>query len=629
MNEEKCENEMNSSCCCHSHHEKHEEENSKNDIYLYILSVIFFVLAFIPLFSKYKMLLFLVCILVSGYKLIIDGVKNIFKLNFEENTLMTIAIIAAFILGEFPESAMVVLLFKLGEFLEEKAVENSNKNIKDIVDIKPKTANLLDDNENEKQVAVEDIKVGEKIIVKPGEMVPLDSKIIKGTSSLDMSSITGESVPVFVGENENILSGSINLTGSLICITQKDYKNSTASQIVDLVYEATNNKGKTEKFITKFSKVYTPIVMILALIISIVIPLLLNQEFKTWILRALVFLVASCPCSIVISIPLAFFSCIGKISKKGMLIKGTKHIEALANSKYIAFDKTGTLTTGKLKIDRLETIGKYSKDEILEYMYVLEKNSNHPISTAIKEKVEKENIKVNHIVDNYEEIAGCGIKANVNNKEVLFGNEKLLKIHNINEKVEEHANYLIIDGKLEGDVTFKEEIREDALNLSDKLKKINIKKTIMLTGDNIKNAQIISKKVNVDQVKASLLPKDKLEEIKKLKQNGRVIFIGDGINDSPVLKESDFGISMGEASEIANNSADGILISNKISSLVDIIKIARKSMRIIKFNIVFSLLIKLIVLSLGILGIAPIWLAVLADTGVSLITVINSLRILK
>ena len=628
MDKEKCENEVHSCNHCHSHNH-HEKQDNKNEIYLYILSVILFILAFIPFFAKYKMLLFLVCILVSGYKLIIDGIKNIFKLNFEENTLMTIAIIAAFVLGEFPESAMVVLLFKLGEFLEEKAVENSNKNIKDIVDIKPKTANLLDDNENEKQVAVEDVKVGEKIIIKPGEMVPLDSKIIKGTSSLDMSSVTGESVPVFVGENENILSGSINLTGSLICITQKDYKNSTASQIVDLVYEATNNKGKTEKFITKFSKVYTPIVMILALIISIVIPLLLNQEFNTWILRALVFLVASCPCSIVISVPLAFFSCIGKISKKGMLIKGTKHIESLANSKFIAFDKTGTLTTGKLKIDRLDVKGEYSKDEILKYMYALEKNSNHPISTAIKEKVEKENIKVNYIVDNYEEIAGCGIKANVNNKEILFGNEKLLKIHNINEKVEEHANYLIIDGKLEGYVNFKEEIREDALNLSNKLKKINIKKTIMLTGDNIKNAELVSKKVNVDQVKASLLPKDKLEEIRKLKKEGRVIFVGDGINDSPVLKESDFGISMGEASEIANNSADGILISNKISSLVDIIKIARKSMRIIKFNIIFSLLIKLIVLSLGILGIAPIWLAVLADTGVSLITVINSLRILK
>ena len=285
--------------------EEQEEKLDKKEIILYIISVIIFILTFIPVFEKLRILMYLIVVILSGYKLILGGIKNIFKLNFEEDTLMTIAVIAAFVLGEFPESCMVVLLFRLGEFLEDKAVENSNKNIKNIVEIKAKTANILDEKENIKVVDVENVKVGEKILIKPGEIVPLDCKILKGSSSLDTSSITGESIPVAVYENENILSGTINLDGSLTCIVEKDYKNSMASQIVDLVYEATNNKGKTEEFITKFSKIYTPIVIILALVIAIVAPIVLNQEFKTWIMRALVFLVASCPCSIVISVPLA------------------------------------------------------------------------------------------------------------------------------------------------------------------------------------------------------------------------------------------------------------------------------------------------------------------------------------
>jgi Cd2+/Zn2+-exporting ATPase len=457
----------------------------------------------------------------------------------------------------------------------------------------------------------------------------MSNKILKGNSSIDTSSITGESIPVMVKENESILSGSINLNGSLICVVEKDYKSSTASQIVDLVYEATNNKGKTEELITKFSKIYTPIVIVLAILIAVVVPLVLKQEFKTWIMRALVFLVASCPCSIVISVPLGFFSCIGAISKKGMIIKGSKHIEALSKVKYVAFDKTGTITTGKMQIDKLIKVGNYSEEELLEYMYALEKNSNHPISTAIKQKVENEGIKNKFDVENYEEIAGYGIKGTIEGKEILFGNEKLLEKYNIKNIEEKNANYLIIDGNLEGYITFKEEIREDALNISEKFKKCNISETVMLTGDNIENANKIATKVGITKVFAGLLPKQKLEKVKELKQTGNVIFVGDGINDSPVLAEANFGISMGEGTEIANNTADGILISNNIGSLPKIINTAKKSMRIIKFNIEFSLIVKLIVLTLGILGYAPVWLAVVADTGVSLLTVLNSMRIFK
>lgn len=608
--------------------EEQEEKLDKKEIILYIISVVIFILTFMPVFEKIKILMYLLVVILSGYKLILGGIKNIFKLNFEEDTLMTIAVIAAFVLGEFPESCMVVLLFRLGEFLEDKAVENSNKNIKNIVEIKAKTANILDEKENVKIVNVEDVKIGEKILIKPGEIVPLDCKILKGSSSLDTSSITGESIPVTVYENENILSGSINLDGSLTCIVEKDYKNSTASQIVDLVYEATNNKGKTEEFITKFSKIYTPIVIILALVIAIFVPIVLNQEFKTWIMRALVFLVASCPCSIVISVPLAFFTCIGAISKKGMLIKGTKHIEALSNAKYIAFDKTGTITTGKMQIDKLVSKGKYEEEELLKYMYTLEKNSNHPISTAIKQKVENDKIKVEHTVENYKEIAGYGISGKIQGKEILFGNAKFLEEQAI-KKEQKNANYIIIDGVVEGYVTFKEEIRKGVENISDELKKLDVKELIMLTGDNLENANKIASKVGIKKVFASLLPKQKLEKVKELKENGKVIFIGDGINDSPVLAEADFGISMGEGTEIASSTADGILISNNISSLPKIIKTAKKSMRIIKFNIAFSLIVKVVVLTLGIMGIAPVWLAIVADTGVSLLTVLNSVRILK
>ena len=613
---------------CHMHHHEEEKKLDKKEIILYIISLMIFILTFIPLFEQYKIIMYLLVVILSGYKLILEGINNIFKLNFEEDTLMTIAVIAAFGLREFPESCMIVLLFKLGEFLQDKAVENSNKNIKDILEIKAKTANLIGENDSIKVVDAEMVKVGEKILIKPGEMVPVDCKILKGSSSLDTSSITGESIPVSVSENESILSGSINLNGSLICTVEKDYKNSTASQIVDLVYEARNNKGKTEEFITKFSKVYTPIVIILALVIAIFIPIILNQEFKTWIMRALVFLVASCPCSIVISVPLAFFSCIGAISKKGMIIKGTKHIEDLSKVKYVAMDKTGTITTGKMQIDKLVTKGKYTENELLKYMYALENNSNHPISTAIKQKVENDKLKVEYTVEEYKEIPGYGISARVEGKEILFGNDKFLEKYKIKEQ-QKNANYIIIDGVVEGYITFKEEIRKDVENISEKLKQLNITEIVMLTGDNQENATKIAKQVGITKVFASLLPKQKLEKLKELKEKGKILFIGDGINDSPVLAEADFGISMGEGTEIASNSADGILISNNIGMLPNIIKTAKKSICIVKFNIAFSLIIKAIVLALGILGIAPIWLAIVADTGVSLLTVINSVRIFK
>ena len=330
-------------------------------------------------------------------------------------------------------------------------------------------------------------------------------------------------------------------------------------------------------------------------------PLILKQEFKSWIMRSLIFLVASCPCSIVISVPLAFFSCIGKVSKKGMIIKGSKHIENLSKARYIAFDKTGTITTGKMQIDKLNLTGNMQKTQVLQYMYAMEKNSNHPISTAIKQKVESEGLESEIIVDEYEEIAGYGVKGKIEGKEILFGNAKLLEKSNMKQETTKNANYLMVNGEIEASITFKEEIRESSFGISEKLNKVGINETIILTGDNEESANKIGSKVGINKIFAGLLPTQKLEKVRELKQSGKVIFIGDGINDSPVLAESDFGIAMGNASEIAESSADALLISNNIGSLPNIIKTAKKNMRIIKFNIAFSLIVKAIVLTLGVI----------------------------
>lgn len=608
-------------------HEHGKEKESKVAIMLYIVAIILLVLSFMPIFSKIKVLLILCAVIFSGYELLFTGIKNIFKLNFEEDTLMTIAVISAFCLGEYVESCLVIILYRLGEFLEDRAVDKSQENIKEIVKIKADTANLVKGN-NIEIVDVKQINVNDTILIKPGEKIPVDAIILSGTSNIDTSAITGESKPLYVSENDEILSGGINLTGALTCKVIRDVKNSTASQIVDLVYEATNNKGKTEKFITKFSKVYTPTVIILAILIAVIPATLGYLDYKKWIIRALIFLVASCPCSLVIAVPLSFFSCIGAISKKGMIIKGTKHIENLSKATVVAFDKTGTLTTGKMKIDKLKALKPYTKEQIVKYIYNIESLSNHPISTAIKEyntNIEKVDIL------NYKEIAGHGLYGKIENNEVLFGNVKLLNSYNVNvQNIEENAIYMAINNELAGYITLTEEIREESKNIVKELKRVGIKNVIMLTGDNKVSAEEIGNIIGVDEIKSSLLPQDKLDEIKRIKENGeKVIFIGDGINDSPVLASSDFGIAMGAGAQIAGSTADSILISNNIGTLPNMIKTSKRSMNIIRFNIGFSLVVKAVVLILGAMGEAPIWSAILADTGVTFLTVLNSMRIFK
>ena len=604
-----------------------KKESSKLKIFLYVISLILFAVGFIPALESYKLVIYLLAVILSGYDLIIEGIKNIFHLNFEEDTLMTIAIIAAFIIGEYPESVAIVLLFKLGEFIEDKAVEKANKNINSIASLKIKTANLID-GKNTTIVNVEELKIGNSILIKPGETVPVDCKIIKGESALDTSKLTGESEPVYVNKGTEILSGVINQTGTLTCKVTKEYKDSAIAKIVDLVYEATNNKGKKEEYITKFSKIYTPVVIIIAVLLAI-IPALFGADFVTWLNRALVFLVASCPCSIVISIPLAYFSCIGAISKKGLLIKGTRHIEDLAKAKILALDKTGTITTEKMKVEELKVLDKtLNKEKMLQYAYSLESNSNHPVSTAIIEYASEFNLKKLE-VENQKEIAGCGIYGEMEEKQVIIGNKKMLDKYQIevDSKIPENAILIAVNNKISAYITLNERIREGVKETITKLYETGIKKVVMLTGDSKTNAEKIAKACGKIEYRAKLMPENKVEEINKLKEEGKVIFIGDGINDSPVLATSDFSIAMGEGTDIASTTADSILISNNMSSLPQIIKVARKTIRIVNENITISLLAKLIVLIFGILGIAPVWLAVAADTGITLITVINSIRI--
>ncbi len=616
--------------CEHEHHHEHEHHSQKEEklsIYLYGIAILFLILSLIPVFAPYKIELIVLAILFSGYELLWNGIKNIFHFNFEEETLMTIAVIAAFALGEYVESCLVILLYRFGEFLEERASEKSEDSIKEIVKIKADTANRVINNTIE-TVDVKEIKVGDTILIKPGEKIPVDGIIIYGESEIDTSTLTGESAPMYVTKENEVLSGGVNLTGAITCRVIRDVEHSTASQIVDLVYEATNNKGKTEKFITKFSKVYTPIVIIIAILIAIV-PFIFKLDVKEWILRALIFLVASCPCSLVISVPLSFFTSLGKISKKGMIIKGTKHIENLAKASVVAFDKTGTLTTGKMKIEQIEVFGNNTEETILSYMYSLELLSNHPIGTAIKDY--HDDIKQKK-VEEYKEIAGHGLYGKIEQKEVLFGNHKLLEQYQVtNDKgIPQNAICLVIERKIAGYITLTEEIRKESKNLVKELKNIGVKKAIMLTGDNEKSGEKIGKELNFDEIKASLLPQEKLKAIEELKQKGEnVIFVGDGINDSPVLASSNFGIAMGAGTNIASITADGILISNNLSTLPSMIKTAKRAMKVVKANIIFSLLVKLIVLLLGAIGIAPIWLAILADTGVTFLTVVNAVQNIK
>lgn len=579
-------------------------------------------------------ILYIIAYLIIGFDILKKAIRNICHGEiFDENFLMLIATVGAVLIKEFPEAIAVMLLYQIGEKFQDIAVGKSRDAIKELVKIKPEIANVKRNGEVI-QIKPEEVQIGEIIVVKPGEKVPLDGRVEKGTSMIDTKTITGESVPRKIDEQELIYSGSINLNAVLEIRVTKKFEDSTVSKILELVEEATSKKAKTEKFITKFAHYYTPIVCLLALILAVIPPIVLKQEFLGWVYRALVFLVISCPCALVISVPLGFFGGIGGASKKGILIKGSNYLENLAKARYVVFDKTGTITKGVFEIQEVVPVG-ISEDELIKVAAHGEKFSNHPIAISIKNKYEGQ--YDDNEVKNLEEISGKGIKAKIFSNETLIGNAKLLKDNDIKfEEVDKTGTviYVAISKEYKGYILISDKIKDEAKLAIENLKKQDIKQTTMLTGDECKIAESIAKQVGIDECKADLLPDQKLEnleEILKLKKDKeRVVFVGDGINDSPCLARADIGIAMGGiGADSAIEAADVVIMTDEITKIVDAINISKKAMRIVKQNIVFALTIKILVLILGAVGIANMWLAVFADVGVSMLAILNSMKTLK
>ena len=629
-----------------------EEDTGKIKKKLLIGGILFVLGIFVPktLFIP-KLAVFLVSYLVIGGDVLLSAFKNILNGQvFDENFLMAIATIGAFAIGEYPEGVAVMLFYQLGELLQGIAVNNSRKSIVSLMDIRPDYANIKV-GEGIKKVSPEEIKVGEIIVVKPGEKVPLDGKIVKGASTFDTSALTGESLPREAKAGDDVLSGFINKNGLIEIQVAKVFSESTVSKILYLMENAGSKKSKTENFITKFARYYTPAVVITALIVAIFPPLLIQgATFSDWIYRALIFLVVSCPCALVISIPLGFFGGIGGASRHGILIKGTNYLEVLNDLESVVMDKTGTLTKGIFKVTEVNVKNnikindfqnnktELTKPLLLKYAAHIEKFSNHPIAQSIVAEYENSVSKVDeNVVKDFEEISGFGIKVNINNHQFLAGNSKLMNLENITFDKKENlgtAIYLAADGKYIGNILISDEVKEDSARAIKGMKENGVKEIVMLTGDNEAIGKNIAEKLGIDKVFTELLPNEKvekLEEIYKTKsEKGKVAFVGDGINDAPVLARADLGIAMGGAgSDAAIEAADVVIMNDEPSKIVTAIKIAKKTKEIVWQNITIAFAVKIVVMALGLFGDATMWEAVFADVGVALLAVLNATRVLR
>lgn len=602
------------------------EESTSKEYYLSIL-IIALVIGllgyFLPLPKIVKIILYLISYSLLLYKTSINAIKLLKKgSGINENALITVSCIGALLIGEVLEGMMVITLYTIGKILEEKAINNSRKSIKDLLDIKEPFAYLVDGKKIVK-IPVEEVKKDDVLVVKKGEKVPVDGVTIKGSSSLDTSALTGESELVSVNVSDEVLSGSINMGDVLEIKATNTFSNSTVAKILDLLESATDKKTKTENMVTKFSKVYTPIIIGLAILITIILPLIFKVPFKTSLYRALTFLVISCPCAIAISVPLSYFTGIGTASKKGILVKGSNYLDNLSNTTSIIFDKTGTLTNGTFNVEKIEVLDdKYSKEEIIDILIKGESLSNHPIAKSIL-KLKKGKIDNSDVLD-YKEIEGNGISFKLNKKNVLIGNSKLCGC-DIDTDL-----HLSINGKHVASVVINDGIKENAKETISKLKNSNIK-TYMFTGDKKAVALNIGKKLGLDEIKYEMLPQDKFEAFEKVSDNSEVtIFVGDGINDAPVLRRADIGISMGGVgSDSAIEASDIVLMSDELSRIPLAINISKYTKRIIKENLIFAMSVKVVILLLSVFGYANMWLAVFADTGVTLLTVLNTLRIMN
>ena len=608
----------------------------KKKLIIIITSFILLILAFILKLDNtiINNILFIISYIIVGYDIILKAIRNITRGKvFDENFLMTIATLGAFFISEFPEAVAVMLFYQVGELFQSYAVDKSRKSVASLMDIRPDYANLYHDKKTER-VDPNKIKVGDIILIKPGEKIPLDGIVVEGTSTLNTLALTGEAVPRSISVNDEVLSGCINNEGILKVKVTKEFGESTVSKILDLVENASSRKSKSENFISKFAKYYTPIVVIIAILLALIPPLLTDTNFKTWLYRALSFLVVSCPCALVISIPLSFFAGIGASSRIGVLVKGSNYLEALANTEIVVCDKTGTLTEGIFEVQKVNPIG-YSKEDLLRYTSYAESYSNHPIALSIKEAYGK---AINEKqVTKTKELKGKGIIAKVESKEVLVGNEKLMIEYNIDYIKSNDIGtviYIAIDKTFAGTIIISDKIKEDAYKAVKEFRENNVKKIVMLTGDREEISKNVSKELKLDKYYAELLPQDKVKKVESLmkekSESGKLVFIGDGINDAPVLALSDIGVAMGGlGSDAAIEAADIVIMTDEPSKLANAIKISKKTMQIVKENIIFAITVKILVLLLSAVGIATMWAAVFADVGVSVIAIINALRILR
>lgn len=579
--------------------------------------------------------LFIISYIIVGGDVVKRAVKNIFKGQvFDENFLMSIATIGAFFIGEYPEGVAVMLFYQVGELFQSYAVGKSRKSIASLMDIRPDYANVKKGDELVK-VDPDEVQIGDIIVIKAGEKIPLDGKVIEGSSMIDTSALTGESVPREVEVGSDILSGCININGVITAEVTKEFGESTVSKILDLVENASSKKSNSEQFITKFARYYTPVVVIIAVFLAIIPPLVIDgATFSDWIYRALAFLVVSCPCALVISIPLSFFGGIGGASKKGILVKGSNYLEALAETEIVVFDKTGTLTKGVFNVQEIHPEG-VSKEELLELTAHAESYSNHPISLSLKRAYSKE--IDNGRISDVEEISGHGVIATVDGKKVMAGNIKLMKMMDIPYFKGELIGTIVhvaVNNKYIGYIVIADEVKEDSAQAIKELKAANIKQTVMLTGDNKSVGSKVAKELGLDKVYAELLPADKVEKLEELfsqkSKKGKLAFVGDGINDAPVLARADIGIAMGGlGSDAAIEAADIVIMTDEPSKIATAMKISKKTLKIAHQNIVFAIGIKIIVLILSAFGIATMWAAIFADVGVTIIAVLNAFRALN
>lgn len=640
-------NVCTSECCSgHAHdiEEKHEESHDhdhsegislRDKVSLAIGFILFAIAIFIGEEKSYVPYIYALSYVLVGGKVVLSAIRNIFRGQvFDENFLMTVATLGAFAIGNHPEGVAVMIFYEIGELFQSYAVNRSRKSISSLMDIRADYANLITDGE-EKKVDPSEIKIDDIIVIKPGERVPLDGIVIEGNSSLDTSALTGESLPRNIELNDEILAGVINLTGVIRVKVTKEFGESTVSRILELVQNASSKKAQTEKFITKFARYYTPVVVLSAVALAMIPPLVVEGAlFSDWVYRALIFLVVSCPCALVVSIPLGLFAGIGGASKNGVLIKGGNYLEALKDVETVVFDKTGTLTKGVFKVVKINT-NNIEESELLRIAATGESFSNHPIAQSILKAYGNEVDK--SIISNYEEISGNGIKVNIDNKEVLLGNYKLMNSNGIKYNNSEEIGtvvHVVVEGEYKGSILIADEVKEDSKEAIEMLKKIGVKKCVMLTGDNKKVAEKIAEELGLDEVYAELLPTDKVVMVEKLlkekSEKGKLAFVGDGINDAPVLARADVGVAMGGiGSDAAIEAADVVLMRDNPSSLVDAIEIGRKTNRILWQNIIFSLGVKIAVLIPAAIGIANMWEGVFADVGVTLIVVLNSMRALR